>query len=73
MDADAAVWAVQFCDSAQVLGTQPEVEDADILADSARVGGLGNDDQPVVQVPTDDHLGRRLVVPGRDLEDGRVP
>ena len=37
----------------------------DVLGDPARVGGLGDGDQPVLQVPAQDHLGGRTCRPPR--------
>src|SRR5690348_18238991 len=54
------------------LGGQGEAEDVDVLLDALGAGGLGDDDDAGVDVPSQDDLGRADVVLGGDLAQRAV-
>jgi hypothetical protein len=52
------------------LRSQFEVEDVEVLRDAVRPDQLGDGAQPVLEVPAQHHLGRRLAVLVGQLDDG---
>src|SRR6476619_8307403 len=67
-----ALVAVEALDRRQVVSVELEAEHVEVLRDPRRGDRLGDDDVPELQVPAQDHLGGRAVVPARYTGDGVV-
>src|SRR4051812_17522428 len=68
----AAVGRIHPLDRGQILRVQLEVEDLEIADDAVLVNGLRDDDQPFLQVPSDDGLRYRLAVFFGDAFESRI-
>src|SRR3954451_19815291 len=63
---------VERRDLVDVLGSELEVEELEVLADARGRGRLREHDAPALQVPAQDDLGRGAIEPRGDAGDHRV-
>ncbi len=71
VDTEAAL-LVERGDRTHLLRAQLEVEDIDVLGHTLGAGRLRKDDHPLLHLPAQHHLRRRLPVRGRGSEHRRV-
>src|SRR4051794_26447278 len=68
----AAPPGVERVDRGELVASQLEVEDVDVLGDPPGLGRLRNDGATLLQMPAQHHLRRALAVRLGDLADNRV-
>src|SRR2546428_2640497 len=63
---------VERVEPLHVLSLQLEVEDARVLSNAVRADGFRNDDQPMLQAPSNQDLSRRPCILRGDLDYDRM-